>query len=210
MTFLACRTRGTDRERRAERAGPVQDRAGQRRPERPEQALRRLLRGRSSVIPSAAGRRRQPARRRLPQARRPRLTARRSRSTTRARAPLPRVHHGARAAARLGMVPTCAPHWTYDNHVSETNDVMTGGSSATPAARRRAGRLLPGAHPGLHRPRRQRVPRAPPPGVPGAVTAVGGRRRRPSASRRDGTVTAYTVTSTPGRRDGTGRRARSR
>ena len=52
--------------------------------------------------------------------------------------PLPFRHPGESAAYRefiavhellhaVGMVPTCAPHWTNDNHVSETNDVMTGG-----------------------------------------------------------------------------------
>src|SRR5262249_24056139 len=53
-------------------------------------------------------------------------------------APLPFRHPGESAAYRefimvhellhgLGMVPTCAPHSTADNHVTETNDVMTGG-----------------------------------------------------------------------------------
>ena len=87
----------------------------------------------------------------------------------------------------LGMVPTCAPHWTNDNHVSETNDVMTGGiignSQLLDVGRDDYFR----AHiPGCTGPGGQRLPGAPRrPGRPGGVTAVGGlRRRRRSASRR--------------------------
>ena len=104
----------------------------------------------------------------------------------------------------LGMVPKCAPHWTNDNHVSETNDVMTGGiignSQVLDAGRDDYFRAhIPGCtdladSPSWHL--RRRAGRA------------ASRRRRATTRRRSsftpatGPVTSYTVTATPGRRHG--------
>jgi hypothetical protein len=123
--------------------------------------------------------------------------------------PLPFRHPGESAAYRefiavhellhaLGMVPTCAPHWTNDNHVSETNDVMTGGIIGN-------SQLLDVGRDDYFR---AHVPEctdladsaylaAPPPGRPGGVTAVAGSNAATVSFTPNGTATSYTVTSSP-------------
>ena len=125
--------------------------------------------------------------------------------------PLPFRHPGQSAAYRefimvhellhgLGMVPTCAPHWTSDNHVAETNDVMTGGiignSQQLDVGRDDYFR----AHvPGCTDLADSAYLAAPPPGRPGGASAVAGDHEATvSFTPATGTVTSYTVTSTPG------------
>jgi hypothetical protein len=126
-------------------------------------------------------------------------------------APVPFRHPGESAEYRefimvhellhgLGMVPTCAPHWTNDNHVSETQDVMTGGTIGNNQQLDVGRDDYFRAHiPGCVDLANSTYMAAPPPGAPGnAAATAGDHAAAVSFSAASGTVTSYVVTSSPG------------